>query len=165
MDAMTTQVVIWMARKRKNEVLLIDEDVKTLKSKIRSKNTSKMIRSRCQIILDMDCAHGKSYTYEQCARANGVCMTTVTNTLKKYAHGGLEEILKYNRNINSDNARRKVDGRTEAKIITIACSPAPEGRARWTLRLLEDECRVALETPVGKDAIRRALKKTNFDLT
>ena len=154
-----------MARKRKIEVCLSDEDVKVLKSKIRDKNTSKMIRSRCQIILDMDSEHGKSYTYEQCARANGVCMTTVTNTLKKYTQGGLEEILKYNRSINSDNARRKVDGRVEAEIITIACSPAPEGHTRWTLRLLENECRVALETPVGKDAIRRALKKTNFDLT
>ena len=148
-----------MARKRKLEVNLSDEDLKMLKSKVREKNTSKMIRSRCQIILDMDQAHGKNLTYEQCARANGVCMATVTNTLKKYTHGGIEEVLQYNRSVNSNNAVRKVDGRAEARIITIACSPAPEGRARWTLRLLEKECHVALETPVGKDAIRRALKK------
>ncbi|PLT76680.1 transposase, partial [Mediterraneibacter gnavus] len=37
--------------------------------------------------------------------------------------------------------------------------------SRWTLRLLEKEAKVVLDTPVSKDAIRRALKKTNFDLT
>ena len=63
------------------------------------------------------------------------------------------------RNINSDNAKRKLDGRAEARLIEIACTPAPEGRSRWTLRLLEEQAKVVLETPVGKDAIGRALKK------
>ena len=65
----------------------------------------------------------------------------------------------YNRNINSDNARRKVDGRAEARLIELACGPAPEGCSRWTLRLLAEKSKVVLETPVGKDAIREALKK------
>ena len=67
--------------------------------------------------------------------------------------------------INSDNARRKLDGRAEARLIEIACSPAPEGHSRWTLRLLEKEAKVVLDTPVGKNAIGRALKKTGFNLT
>ena len=53
----------------------------------------------------------------------------------------------------------------EARIIELACGPVPEGHSRWTLRLLEKEAKVVLDTPVSKDAIRRALKKTNFDLT
>ncbi len=60
------------------------------------------------------------------------------------------------RNVNSDNARRKLDGRAEARLIEIACSPAPEGHARWALRLLEKEAKVVLDTPVGKNAIGRA---------
>ena len=52
-----------------------------------------------------------------------------------------------------------------ARLIEIACSPAPEGHSRWTLRLLEEQAKVVLDTPVGKNAIGRALKKTNFDLT
>ena len=69
------------------------------------------------------------------------------------------------RNVNSDNAKRKLDGRAEARLIEIACSPAPEGHSRWTLRLLEEQAKIVLDTPVGKNAIGRALKKTNFDLT
>ena len=59
----------------------------------------------------------------------------------------------------------KTDGRTEARLIELACGPVPEGHSRWTIRLLEEESKVILETPVGREAIRKALKKTNFDLT
>lgn len=53
----------------------------------------------------------------------------------------------------------------EARLIELACGPVPEGHSRWTIRLLEEEARVILETPVSREAIRNALKKTNFDLT
>lgn len=154
-----------MARPRKYRIALTDEELKTLRSVIRKKATSKMIRSRCQIILDLDEAHGKILTHEQSAKSNGVCMTTVTNTVSKYAKGGIESVMEYKRNVNSDNSRRKVDGRVEARLIELACGPAPEGHSRWTIRLLEEKSRVILETPVSREAIRHALKKTNFDLT
>ena len=66
-----------------------------------------------------------------------------------------------NRNENSNNARRKVDGRIEAHLVQIACSPAPEGHSRWTIRLLEDELKVVLDTDetISREAIRKALKK------
>jgi len=41
----------------------------------------------------------------------------------------------------------------------LACGPAPEGRSRWNLRLLEDKATVELEIPVGNDAIGKTLKK------
>ena len=145
-----------MARPRKYVIKLTDDELKTLKSIIRKSNTSKTIRSRCQIIIDL---------HEQSARSNGVCLTTVTNTVTKYFSGGIEAVTEFKRNINSDNARRILDGRAEARIIELACGPVPEGHSRWTLRLLEKEAKVVLDTPVSKDAIRRALKKTNFDLT
>ena len=141
-----------MARPRKYVIKLTDDELKTLKSIIRKSNTSKTIRSRCQIIIES-------------ARSNGVCLTTVTNTVTKYFSGGIEAVTEFKRNINSDNARRILDGRAEARIIELACGPVPEGHSRWTLRLLEKEAKVVLDTPVSKDAIRRALKKTNFDLT
>ena len=69
-------------------------------------------------------------------------------------------MLTLKRNMNSDQARRKVDGRTEARLIEIACSPAPEGHSRWTIRLLEDEMKVILDEPISREAIRRTLKKS-----
>ena len=148
-----------MARQKTYKINLTDEELKTLKSVIRKKETSKTIRNRCQIIIDLDEAHGKVLTHEQCAKSNGVCLATVTNTVSKYVKGGIVAVTTYNRNINSDNARRKVDGRAEARLIELACGPAPDGHSRWTLRLLAEKSRVVLETPVGKDAIREALKK------
>lgn len=154
-----------MARPKKYSIKLTDDEVKKLTSVIRKKDTSRMIRNRCQIILDMDELHGRTFSHEQCAKSNGVCITTVTNTIQKYVSGGIDKVIKYNRNVNSNHARRKVDGRTEARIIEIACSPAPEGHSRWTLRLLEERCRMELDVPVGKNAIGRTLKKINFGLT
>lgn len=124
-----------------------------------------MIRSRCQIILDLDEDHGKVLTHQQCAKTNGVCMATITNTISKYINGGIDEVIEFKRSINSDNARRKIDGRAEARLIELACGPVPEGHSRWTIRLLEKEAKVILETPVGREAIRKVLKKTNLDLT
>ena len=158
-----------MARPKKYSIHLTEKELKKLKSVIRKvirkKETSKTIRSRCQIILDLDEAHGKVLTHEQSARSNGVCMATVTNTVTKYINGGIDAVIEWKRSINSDNARRKVDGRAEARLIELACGPVPEGHSRWTIRLLEEKSKVILETPVGRETIRRCLKKTNFDLT
>ena len=154
-----------MARPKKYNISLTDEQLKELKSIIRKKQTSKTVRSRCQIIIDLDEAHGKILTHEQSAKTNGVCMATVTNTVKLFYNEGIDGIVSLKRSINSDNARRRLGGRAEARLIEIACSPAPEGHSRWTLRLLEEQAKIVLDTPVGKNAIGRALKKTNFDLT
>ena len=154
-----------MARKKTYIISLTDAELKTLKSVIRKKKTTRTIKCRCQILICLDEKHGKQFTQEQCAKSVGVCMATVYNVIKYYIEGGIEKVLSVGRNINSDNARRKLDGRAEAKLIEIACGPAPEGHARWTLRLLEEKARIELEVPVSKDTIGRALKKTNYDLT
>ena len=112
-----------MARPKKDKIKLTDDELKEFKSVIRKNKTSKTIRCRCQIIIDLK------------------------------------------RNVNSDNARRVLDGRAEARIIELACGPVPEGHSRWTIRLLEEKSKIVLDTPVSREAIRRALKKTNFDLT
>ena len=154
-----------MPRRRKYTVHLSDEDVQRLKEIIRNGKTPPTIRCRCQILLLLDLAHGQTYGYKECADVTGSCIATVSNTVKTYCTNGLEKVLVLERSINSDNARRKVDGRTEARIIEIACGPVPDGHSRWTLRLLEEKARVELDTPVSREAIRRALKKTDFDLT
>ena len=85
-------------------------------------------------------------------------------TIHNKKKGGIPAIIKINRNPRS-NARRKLDGRMEAEILRIACGPAPDGRARWTLRLLEKQVRLEFDEPIGRESIRLALKKMNFDLT
>ena len=148
-----------MARNKKYHINLTDKEFKQLKSLLRKSSTSRTVRCRCQILLDMDEAHGKLYTHEQCAKSNGVCIATVSNTIRHYIEEGIDSVIKLKRSVNSDNAKRKVDGRAEAKLIEIACGPVPEGHSRWTLRLLEEKARVELDVPVSKDTIGRALKK------
>jgi len=56
---------------------------------------------------------------------------------------------------------RTLDGRAEARLIALACSPPPDGRKRWTMQLLADE-RVELEVvdAVSDETVRRTLQKT-----
>jgi transposase len=57
---------------------------------------------------------------------------------------------------------RKLDGVQEARLVTLACSPAPDGHGRWTLRLLADKL-VELEIVDGisHETVRQTLKKTH----
>jgi Homeodomain-like domain len=56
---------------------------------------------------------------------------------------------------------RRLDGKAEAHLVAMACSAAPEGRARWTLRLLADRL-VALGhvDSISHETVRQTLKKT-----
>jgi hypothetical protein len=55
---------------------------------------------------------------------------------------------------------RKLDGKAEARLVALACSQAPEGRTRWTLKLLADKL-VELEVVDSIDpaTVYRTLKK------
>jgi hypothetical protein len=60
----------------------------------------------------------------------------------------------------------KLDGNLEARLIALACSPPPEGRVRWTVRLLADQL---VELGIAPDGIshmsvQRILRKTKLDL-
>jgi len=154
-----------MSRTRKYIINLTDDELVKLKTIIKNRKTSKTLLSRCQVLIDLDEGHGKFLTHEQSAKSNGICLATVTNIVKDYVDGGVENVITLGRSPNSDNARRKVDGRAEAKLIQMACGPIPEGHSRWTLRLLAEKGKIELEVPVSKDTIGRALKKTNLDLT
>lgn len=66
--------VISMARPKKYNIQLTDKELAKLRSVIRKKETSRTIRSRCQIIIDLDEAHGKVLTHEQSATLSFVLM-------------------------------------------------------------------------------------------
>ena len=154
-----------MARPKKNHVQLSDADVKHLKGVIKKKDTNQTTVNRCRVLLALDENHPPAFSYDQCMDAYNVSRATIATLVKSYADGGIESALARKRSVNSDQARRKVDGRTEAKLIELACSPAPEGHSRWTIRLLEDEMKIILDEPISREAIRRTLKKTGLDLT
>ena len=93
------------------------------------------------------------------AAALGVATNTVARARQRFADGGLQAAV-------SEKTRRgappRLDGKQEAVIIALACSPAPEGETRWTLRRLTERV-VGLEVAqsVSRETIRRLLKKTS----
>jgi transposase len=153
-----------MARPKKYTISLTEEERSKLNSVIKKKTTSKTMIRRCRIMLELDINSSSNLTHEQLANSYGVCKATIANIILDYVQNGIDSVVKNKRNPNS-NAKLKADGRVEAKLIQIACGPAPDGRSRWTLRLLEEKARLELETPISRETIRRTLKKTNSDLT
>ena len=61
----------------------------------------------------------------------------------------------------SSDLERTLDGRAEARLMALACSPPPDGRKRWTMQLLADEL-IELEVvdAVSDETVRRTLQKT-----
>jgi hypothetical protein len=61
---------------------------------------------------------------------------------------------------------RKLDGRGEARLITIAKEDPPEGRATWTMQLLADKLvELRIVDSISDDTVHRTLKKTSLSLT
>lgn len=147
-----------MARPKTYIIKLSDDERAALQKRIHNKNTCKTVLKRCQILLELDEEQGIGLTHAQIPHSYAVCLTTITNIIQSYVRNGIKDIISYNISPNSSAALRKVDGRTEAHIIQIACGPAPEGHSRWTLRLLEEKARVELDVPVGRETIRETLK-------
>lgn len=154
-----------MARPKTYIIELTDDERALLHKTISNKNTCKTVLKRCQILLELDEVHGTGLTHAQLAHSYAVCLSTITNVIQSYVKNGIKDIIRYNISPNSSAVLRKIDGRTEAYIIQMACGPAPEGHSRWTIRLLEEKARIELDVPVKRETIRQTLKKMNFDLT
>ena len=159
------EVSAMAGRKRKYVIALTNEERNQIKSKLRNRDISSTIRKRCQILLALDANQATVTSYEQCSHYLDVSRSMIDNVVKQYALEGIESLLTLKRNINSDNANRKIDGAMEARIVAMACGPAPEGRARWTVKLITEQARIRFELTVGEEAVRRVLKKTNCVLT
>lgn len=150
--------VTFMGRTRTYHIFLSDDEKKMLYNTINNKKTCKTIIRRCSILLELDENASAHLTQIQIAKSYGVSKATVSNIVRAYVDGSIQAITSIKRNPKS-NVRRKADGRAEAEIVRIACGPAPEGRCRWTLRLLEKQVRLEFDEPIGRETIRRVLKK------
>ncbi len=125
----------------------------------KGRRSAAMIR-RAQILLKADSGrHGPDCTDEEIAEALDVGLSTVHRVRQSFVEEGLPAALE--RKKPTGRQYRKLDGRQEAHLIAVACSAPPEGRARWTLKLLADRL-VALEIVdrISADTVRRTLKKT-----
>lgn len=112
-----------------------------------------------RLLLNADAGpHGPAWTDAQLMASFDVSEDTISRLRRRFVEGGLAAAL--TRKPLSGHFR-KVDGRAEAQLVALACSPPPEGAARWTLALLTERF-VALDgmPAVSDETVRTILKKT-----
>lgn len=103
---------------------------------------------------------GPAWTDAATAGAVEVHPATVARVRRAFVEDGLGAAL--TRKAPDREYPRALDGAGEARLVALACGPAPEGRERWTLRLLADELvRLEVVEDVSHETVRRTLKKTS----
>lgn len=128
-----------------------------LQQKLRSGRESARTLARARVLLKCD----EGCTDEEVVEAVGVSLGTVERSRKRFCTGGLDLALT-DRPQPPRPHQRKIDGRAEARLVTLACSTPPDGRESWTLQLLADSM-VKLkyvDGAVSDETVRRVLKKT-----
>jgi transposase len=108
---------------------------------------------------------GPAWNVSDVATALGVTSRSIEHLKKRFVEDGFEAALE--RKPREKPPREVVfDGAFEARLIALACSDAPDGRRRWTVRLLADKAvELRLAESVSHMTVQRVLKKTNLSLT
>ena len=146
---------------KKYVVTLTDEEREDLGRMVTSGKGAarRLVHARIMLKADRSAA-GPGWDDAEIAEALDVGTATIERVRKQFVEEGLEAALSRRR--PRREYQRKLDGDGEAHLIAVACSQAPEGRKRWTLRLLAERM-VALEyaDELSYETVRRVLKKTN----
>lgn len=148
---------------KKYYVTLSESEREELKKLISAGKTQGYRIRHAQILLKLDeIPENAGWSGTKIGQAYSANASTVSNIAMRYVTEGLEAALGRK---EQENRRRKVDGDVEARIVAIACSEAPEGRARWTLQLIADELvRLEVVESISDTAVLNTLKKTNSSL-
>ena len=126
-------------------------------------SAAKVRRARILLFADEN-QPGKVLPDSEIAEHVGLCVRQVVRIRQQFARqGGVPTLERKKR--SRPGTTPKFDGRGEARLVALACSKPPEGRARWTIRLLADELgRLQIVTYVCPETVRRCLKKTGLSL-
>jgi len=149
-----------MAPASKVVVRLTDDQRDALDRLLRTGSRPAAMRRRAAILLKADADGPDAWTDEEVADHLGTTRMTVMRVRQQFAAEGLDATL--HRKKPTGRQYRKLDGRQEARLVALACSKAPDGYARWTMKLLADKL-VELEVVDSIDpaTVCRALKKMN----
>ena len=128
-----------------------------LEELVKKQRVAGLKRQRAMILLKAD----QDLTDVEIAEELEASVSTVERVRRRCVERGIEAALERKPQENPSTPR-KFDGVSEAKLVQIACSAPPDGRARWTLSLLGDRLvELRVFESVSKSSVQRALKKTN----
>jgi transposase len=151
-----------MARYR---ITLTKEEREALETMTRSGKipAKKFMHARALLLCDAG-EHRNPWKVADVAEALGVTPRTIEHLKQRFVEEGLESALVR----KPRNKPREVafDGSFDARLTALACSEPPEGRKRWTIRLLADKAvELKIADSVSTMTVQRSLKKTNCVLT
>ena len=142
-------------------VRLSGEERQQLETLIRKGKSPARRLLKARILLKADVSEaGKGWSDSRIIEALDASASMVYRVRKQLVEEGLEAVL--SRKQRATPAVSPIfDGENEAKLIALACSKPPKGRARWTLRLLEDKVvELSIVDRASDSTIGRVLKKT-----
>jgi len=135
---------------KKHIVRLSEHERETLWKLITSGRGAARMFTRARILLKADQSDdGPGWSDEKISEALDVTVQTIERVRKQLVEEGFDAVLS-RREYKQKIPRKKIDGNVEARVIALACGEPPEGRARWTLRLLADKI-VAETRPQNAD--------------
>jgi Homeodomain-like domain len=144
----------------KYHVRLSDEERQRLRQMLAKGEGSGKLQLRAQILLKAD-ENGKDvWTDNEISTTFGVGLNTISKVRKScVAQGALETVKRQKPNRVYE---RVMDGKAEAHLLALSCSPPPEGSAHWTLQLLADKMvELGYVEHVSDETVRKTLKKTS----
>ena len=146
---------------KKYVVRLDVEERDRLNELIRKGKRSAQLLTKARILLKADVSDaGEGWSDSAIAGALDTSIATVERTRRQLGEEGFEAVLA--RKYNPKSAPPRIfDGAAEAKLIALTLSPAPDGFARWSLRLLEEKVvELHIVERASDNTIGRTLKKT-----
>jgi transposase len=147
------------------KVTLAEDERRQLEILTRTGKTaaSKFVHARALLLCDAG-EHGDPWKVADVAQALGITTRTIEHLKERFVEEGIEAALE--RKPSTKPPKLTFDGAFDARLTALACSPAPEGRARWTVRLLaETVVELKIAPKVSTMSIHRALKKMSLSLT
>ncbi len=149
---------------KRYRVTLLEEERRELRSMVSAGKAAarKLVRARILLLADQT-EDGPGKTDPEIADALGCGRMTIARARKQFVEEGMDAAL--NPQPTTRVYERRLDGKAEAHLVATVCGAPPEGRARWTLRLLADRM-VGLGhlESVCYETVRQTLKKMNLSL-
>ena len=149
---------------KRYRVTLLEEEREELQAMVSAGKAAarKLVRARILLLADQ-AEGGPGKKDPEIADALGCGRATIGRTRQQFVEEGMEAAL--NPKPTTRIYQRRLDGKAEAHLVAIACGAPPEGRARWTLRLLADRVvGLGYVESVCYEAVRQTLKKMNLSL-
>ena len=142
------------------KVTLTREEHEQLKTVLgKGKHSSQQYRNACILINSDEGPFGNKLSNEQIAQVLQINPKTVERVKQRFVEEGFDVCM--DRKPYPQKGPTKTDGDFEAHLIALSCSEAPEGYARWSLRLLADKMvELKYTDSISHETVRQVLKKT-----